>query len=127
MLLILWSPCSSDVVYNVIIVELERSTVRRNLRRRDGIGETVFCDSWPMRRTSAAGVVGAIVFLLDRLERWRSRCSIRLVKEMFDESDAGLGLLDLLSSTAWAGGVVSGGGLVMERSSRAGVLRSPAA
>ena len=79
-----------------------------------------------MRRPVAAGVVGAIAFLLIGWSGLLVPSLIRSVKESFDQSDAGIGLFYFLFSSAWAAGAF-GGGLVTERLGRRSVLTLAAA
>lgn len=79
-----------------------------------------------MRRPVAAGVVGAIAFLLIGWSGLLVPALIRSVKVAFGQSDAGIGLFYLLFSVAWAAGAF-GGGLVTERLGRRSVLTLAAA
>ncbi len=79
-----------------------------------------------MQRPPAAGVVGAIAFLLIGWSGLLVPSLIRSIKEAFDQSDAGIGLLYFLFSGAWAAGAF-GGGLVTERLGRRSVLTLAAA
>ena len=79
-----------------------------------------------MQRPPAAGVVGAIAFLLIGWSGLLVPSLIRSVKEAFDQSDAGIGLFYFLFSGAWAAGAF-GGGLVTERLGRRSVLTLAAA
>jgi fucose permease len=77
-------------------------------------------------RPAAAGVLGAIAFLLIGWSGLLVPSLIRSVKEAFGQSDAGIGIFYFLFSLAWAGGAF-GGGFVTERLGRRTVLTLGAA
>jgi fucose permease len=79
-----------------------------------------------LSRPPAAGVLGAIAFLLIGWTGLVVPSLIRSIKETFGQTDAGIGILYFVFSAAWATGAF-GGGLVTERVGRRAVLTLAAA
>jgi MFS transporter, FHS family, glucose/mannose:H+ symporter len=73
--------------------------------------------SWP----PAAGVIGCLAFVLIGWSGLLMPSLIRSVKDAFDQSDAGIGILYFAFAAAYASGSL-GGGLVIERLGRRTVL-----
>ncbi|HEV8545672.1 MAG TPA: MFS transporter [Candidatus Limnocylindrales bacterium] len=77
-------------------------------------------------RPAAAGILGCAAFLLIGWTGLLVPSLIRSIKETFDQSDAGIGLVYLLYASAYAAGSL-GGGLATERLGRRTVLALAAA